>query len=127
MPCFHRFLQSLSDSFDKDRSDFWDTLKQFSKAMNEDPPFFLGKGPSIVDFVVAPWAVRLWVFDHYKSSLKLPKEGEGGVDKKSWKRWRQWLAAIEERRSVNDTISGYKYLLPSNLESLILMPHESES
>lgn len=112
IPCFHRFLQSQSDSFDKDRSDFLDTLKQFSDAMDENPPFFLGKRPSLVDFVMAPWAVRLWVFDHYKGGLKLPKEGEGGADEKSWNRWRQWLAAIEERRSVKDTTSEYEYYLP---------------
>ena len=80
--------------------------------MNKDPSFFLGKRPSLVDFVMALWAVRLWVFDHYKSGLRLAKEGEGGVNEKSWSRWRQWLAAIEEIRSVQENPSEKEYYLP---------------
>lgn len=112
IPSFHRFLQSQSDSFDAVRSEFLDTLKEFSDAMDENPPFFLGEAPSLVDFVLAPWAIRLWVFDHYKGGLKLPREGEGSVDEKSWNRWRQWLAAVEERKSIKETTSETEYYLP---------------
>lgn len=112
LPSFHRFLQSQSDSFDKGRSEFLDTLKQFSNAMNDNPPFFLGERPSLVDFAMAPWAVRLWVFDHYKGGLQIPKACEGGVDEKSWNRWRQWLAANEQRRSIIETTSEQEYYIP---------------
>lgn len=54
IPSFHRFLQSQSDSFDKLRSEFLETLKQFSDAMDGNLPFFLGENASLVDFVMAP-------------------------------------------------------------------------
>ena len=33
----------------------WKTL---ASEMDPEGPFFLGKEPSLIDFVVAPWAVR---------------------------------------------------------------------
>lgn len=59
VPSFHRFLQSQFDSVDTYRSDFLGTVEQFSDAMDETPPFSLGNGPSLVDFVMAPWAIRV--------------------------------------------------------------------
>lgn len=53
-------------------------------------------------------AVRLWVFDHYKNGLDIPKEGE---DSAVWSRFDKWLKAIEERPSVRETTSEKdKYL-----------------
>lgn len=54
IPSFHRFLQSQSDSCDQVRSEFLETLKQFSDAMDENLPFFYGENASLVDFVLAP-------------------------------------------------------------------------
>lgn len=61
IPSFHRFLQfqPLSDEegLEKVRGEFLGHLKEFTEAMDEEGPFFLGSEPSMVDFVVAPWAV----------------------------------------------------------------------
>lgn len=52
--------------------------------------------------------VRLWIFDHYKNGLNVPKEGE---DSSVWSRFDKWLKAIEERPSVRETTSEKeKYL-----------------
>ena len=79
--------------------------------MDETGPFFFGEEPSLVDFVMAPWAIRLWVFDHYKGGLGAPTEGEGGENEKSWSQWRKWVTAIEARPSIKETTSEReKYL-----------------
>jgi len=114
IPSFHRFLQFQpgNSSIDTVRSEFLDTLKQFADAMDEQGPFFLGTEPSLVDLVLAPWAVRLWVFDHYKGGLGMPGENQAGSVKDSWSRWRKWLAAIESRRSIKETTSEMEHYLP---------------
>jgi len=50
----------------KVRGDFAANLKQFSEEMDIDGPFFLAQELSLIDLVIALWAVRLWVFDHFK-------------------------------------------------------------
>ncbi|KAH0153125.1 hypothetical protein KCU67_g9590, partial [Aureobasidium melanogenum] len=83
-------------------------LKEFTKEMDSEGPYFSGKDVGLIDLVVAPWAVRLWVFDHYKNGLNIPKEGE---DSAIWSRFDKWLKAIEERPSVRETTSEKeKYL-----------------
>ena len=111
---FHRFLQSQpgESSIDNVRFEFLNNLMQFAEAADEEGPFFLGKEPSLVDFVLAPWAVRLWVFDHYKGGLEMPAEGQAGADEKTWSRWRKWLAAMESRKSIKETTSEKEHYLP---------------
>jgi len=79
--------------------------------MDETGPYFLGAEPALIDFVIAPWAIRLWVFDHYKGGLGAPKAGEGGEDEQVWSRWRKWLSAMEQRKSVKETTSERDYYL----------------
>ena len=59
----------------------------------------LGSEVSLIDLVIAPWAVRTWVFDHFKGGLKLP-EGEKWVD-----RWNKWLSAVKEMEGAVSTTS----------------------
>jgi glutathione S-transferase len=61
IPGFHRFLQ-WEDMGDEEglkgvRDEFLGHLKAFAKEMDKAGPFFLGKEPSLIDFIVAPWAV----------------------------------------------------------------------
>jgi glutathione S-transferase len=74
--------------------------------MDSTGPYFLGTEISLIDLVIAPWAVRTWVFDHFKGGLKLP-EGERWVQ-----RWNKWLGAIENRDSVVRTMSEREHYLP---------------
>ena len=115
IPAFHRFLQfqpeQSSSTIDKVRADFLETLRQFAEAMDEHGPFFLSKEPSLVDFVLAPWAVRLWIFDHWKGGLGMPSHGNS-KDEKAWSKWRRWLAAIQDRKSIRETMSDKEHYIP---------------
>lgn len=58
--------------------------------------------------ILTYFLVRLWVFDHYKNGLNIPK---GGEDSEVWSRFDKWLKAIENRPSVRETTSEQeKYL-----------------
>jgi glutathione S-transferase len=109
IPAFHRFLQfqpmSDTEGSKQVREEFVAKLKEFAKEMATEEPFFLGPEPSLVDFVVAPWAVRLWVFDYYKGGSGIPAEGEGRSDEKVWARWWKWVSAVENRKSIRETMS----------------------
>ena len=118
IPAFHRFLQfQPGQQGDKTiqnvRAEFLDTLQQFSEAVDSNGPFFLGNEPSLVDFVMAPWAVRLWLFDHFKDGgLGMPNEGEAGEREQNWARWRKWMDAIARRESIIQTTSEKEHYLP---------------
>lgn len=122
IPSFHRFLQYQSaDGSEQNadaglgqaRQEFLNHLKAWTKEMHTEGPFFLGADISLPDLVLAPWAVRLWVFDEFKSGgLGIPREGEGGSDEGIWSRWRTWLTAVESRRSIKETTSDLAHYLP---------------
>jgi len=111
IPAFHRFLQYqaklASDSgLEKVRLDFLEQVKQFTQEMDAEGPYFLGKELSLIDLILAPWAVRFWVFDHFKGGVKLPKE-------EAWaQRFEKWLQAVESRDSVVNSTSEKEHYLP---------------
>ncbi|KAK0127748.1 hypothetical protein ONS96_007261 [Cadophora gregata f. sp. sojae] len=108
IPAFHRFLQhqpSSKSSIDEVRADFLGNLKQFTEAMDPIGPYFLGSQVSMVDLVLAPWAVRHWVFEHFKGGLQIPQD-------KVWDRWGKWLSAVEKRQSVITTTSEREHYVP---------------
>jgi len=90
-------------------------LKTFIKEADPDGPFFLGPTFSMVDIALAPWLIRLWVFDHFKTGgLGMPEAGEeGGQEHETWPRWRKWAAAVKERRSVQETTSARERYIPA--------------
>ncbi|KAI9721643.1 MAG: hypothetical protein M1828_005010 [Chrysothrix sp. TS-e1954] len=123
IPSFHRFLQKqpassngageLADSgVQKAREEFVANIKTFIAEMHSEGPYFMGAEPTLIDFVIAPWALRLWIFDHFKGGLGIPREGEGGKDEASWQRWRKWVKAVEARDSIRDTMSDREHYLP---------------
>jgi glutathione S-transferase len=116
IPSFHRFLQfQAEDAKDADagldvaRREFLNHLKIWTKEMHPQGPFFLGKDISLPDLALAPWAVRLWVFDEFKGGLGIP---DSGPEKEVWGRWRSWLAAVESRQSIKETTSETEHYLP---------------
>ncbi|KAK5126434.1 hypothetical protein LTR85_010670 [Meristemomyces frigidus] len=110
IPSFHRFLQFQpmddKEGLEEARNEFLSKLKEFAKEMDVEGPFFLGKEPSLMDFVIAPWIMRLWVFDHYKGGLGLPK------DDTAWDRFRKYQKALDERPSIKNTLSEKEHYLP---------------
>ncbi|EXJ93355.1 hypothetical protein A1O1_01747 [Capronia coronata CBS 617.96] len=116
LPTFHRFLQHTDKSpypIEQARDEFLYALKTWIREANPDGPFFLGKAFSYADVCLAPWAVRLWVFDHFKKGgLGIPPVGEGREDDELWNRWRTWIQAVESRKSVTETLSDREEYLP---------------
>ncbi|KAF2197410.1 glutathione transferase omega-1 [Delitschia confertaspora ATCC 74209] len=117
IPSFHRFLQYQpqrhgKEGLEEKRQEFLGYLKAFTKEMDTEGPYFLGKEFSLIDVIIAPWAVRLWVFDHFKGGLGIPEKGKGGEDEEVWGRWRRWLETVEQRKSVKETMSGREYYVP---------------
>ncbi|EMD00209.1 hypothetical protein BAUCODRAFT_21851 [Baudoinia panamericana UAMH 10762] len=113
IPAFHRFLQYQpmedKEGLKEVREDFLGKLKELAAEMDPNGPFFLGSEPSLIDFVVAPWVMRLWVFDHFKEGLGIP---ESDADDKVWSRFRKWQKALQERPSIHDTTSETEHYLP---------------
>ncbi|KAJ1329748.1 glutathione S-transferase [Microdochium nivale] len=126
VPGFYRLLQHTGEkdaeyTLEEARAGFLGHIKTFVKEMegysekeeegeqkggDEAAPWFLGKEFSLVDIMLAPWAKRLFLIDHYKpGGVGIPGPGEGGADEAVWRRWRVWFEAIVERESVKDTWS----------------------
>lgn len=63
IPAFHRFLQfqptSDKEGLAKTRAEFLSKWKELVGEMDKQGPFFFGPEPSLIDFVIAPWAVRI--------------------------------------------------------------------
>ncbi|KAI1329867.1 glutathione S-transferase [Xylariaceae sp. FL0255] len=111
VPAFYKLLQHTPDktyTLDDARAGLLAALKTFTEQMAEDGPWFLGSRFSLVDVMLAPWAMRLFLLDHYKNGGSgIPKGGEltDENEKKIWSRWWRWFDAITERKSVKDTWS----------------------
>ncbi|KAK4218960.1 glutathione S-transferase [Rhypophila decipiens] len=114
VPSFYRFIQHTPEkeySIEGVRTEFLGHLRALVKEMDPDEgedggPFFLGSQFSLVDVMLAPWAKRLFLIDHYKpGGVGIPAAGEGGDDEWVWSRWRKWQDAIFERDSVKKTWS----------------------
>jgi glutathione S-transferase len=114
---FYRFCQHQphSDySIEDARADFLGHLKTWIKEADTKGPFFLGSIISMVDIALAPWLIRLWVFDHFKTGgLGMPEPGKGGQDEEIWARWRKWATAVEGRQSVQQTTSSREQYIPA--------------
>lgn len=117
VPGFYRFIQHTPEkeySIEQARENFLGHIKTLVKEMlegdadsnNTSGPWFLGDTFSLVDVILAPWAKRLFLIDHYKpGGLGIPAAGEAGDDERVWARWRKWFDAIVARQSVKDTWS----------------------
>lgn len=117
IPAFYRFLQHTPEkaySLEEARTELLGQIKTFVKEMlehedeeGESGPFFMGRQFGLVDITLVPWALRLFLIDHYKEpdGVGIPQKGEGGEDEPVWERWRKWFDAVTTRQSVVDTIS----------------------
>ncbi|KAI0452406.1 glutathione S-transferase [Xylaria acuta] len=110
VPGFYRLLQHTPEkdySIEEARTNFLNQIGAFVREMDDGGPWFLGERFSLVDVMLAPWAKRLFLIDHYKpGGVGTPAEGTAGEDEEVWKRWRLWFDAITKRKSVLDTWSA---------------------
>lgn len=110
VPGFYKFIQHTPDkaySIEEARSEFLGHIAAWVREMDHDEgsgPWFLGDRFSLVDVMLAPWARRLFLIDHYKPGgvgiAEAKKE-----DEKTWARWQRWFDAMMERESLRDTTS----------------------
>ncbi|KAH9880118.1 hypothetical protein J1614_002144 [Plenodomus biglobosus] len=113
IPAYHRFLQHQGEEGLKEKqTEFLTHMKEFTREMDPQGPYFLGSEFSLVDITIAPWATRLWVFDHFKGGSGIPEVGKGGEEEDVWKRFRVWHEKVENRKSVKATLSEKQHYLP---------------
>lgn len=126
VPGFYKLLQHTPDksySIEQAREEFHKNIRTFTKEMDPAGPWFLGEQFSLVDILLAPWAQRLFLIDHYKNGgVGIPKAGGDEV----WARWRKWYDAVVERPSVKETwsdderyIVAYKRYADDTTKSLV--------
>ena len=111
VPAFYRFLQHTPEkeySLDSAREEFTKHVLTWIKEADPTGPFANGKQISMADVVVIPWAMRIFLIDHYKGGSGVPTKAESipeGEDKEAWERWVKWFEAISGRESVQRTLS----------------------
>jgi glutathione S-transferase len=105
IPGFYKLIQHTPDksfTIKQAREEFHNAIKAFVKEMDPQGPWFLGQEFSLVDIMLAPWAKRLWLIDHYKpGGVGVPSRGQDAL----WDRWADWFDATVERPSVKETWS----------------------
>ncbi|KIW92928.1 uncharacterized protein Z519_06777 [Cladophialophora bantiana CBS 173.52] len=115
LPAYHRFLQHTEKSpytLEKARSELLNALKTWISNADPEGPYFMGQDFTFGDIALAPWAVRMWVLDHFKGGLGIPPPGQGGEDEQLWNRWRKWSNAVTSRKSVTETMSNKEHYMP---------------
>ena len=116
VPSFHRFLQfqrsQASGAINEVRNEYLNHLEQFADAMNEEGPFFAGPEPMLVDFILAPFAVRHWVFDHFKGGLGTPAESE-----RQSARWQNGSTPLEVGEASKKSPVRGNIICPSTKDS----------
>ncbi|KAL2161027.1 hypothetical protein VTH06DRAFT_8740 [Thermothelomyces fergusii] len=118
VPAFYRLLQHTPDkgyAIGEARAELLGALREFAAEMaasgsGRDGPYFLGARFGLVDVMLAPWAKRLFLIDHYKpGGVGIPRRGErhpgGEGEEEVWARWHRWFDAVVERDSVRATWS----------------------
>ncbi|KIW79308.1 hypothetical protein Z517_05920 [Fonsecaea pedrosoi CBS 271.37] len=115
LPAYHRVLQHTEKSpypLEKARTELLNALKTWISNADPEGPYFMGKDFTFGDVALAPWAVRMWVLDHFKGGVGIPPPGQGGEDEQLWNRWRKWFDVVSSRKSVTETMSDKEHYLP---------------
>jgi glutathione S-transferase len=116
LPSFYRFLQcdNLDDvKLEETRREFLGNIKKFTAEMDPKGPFFNGDELGMADLVFAPWAAKFGLYETLKNGgVGIPAEGSGGEDEAVWGRWRAWIGAVKEKKSLKETMSDDKHYLP---------------
>ncbi|KAI5859511.1 glutathione S-transferase [Durotheca rogersii] len=125
VPAFYRLLQhtpAKDYSVEEARENFLGHIRTLVREMleigeersdrgggdEEDGPWFLGRAFSLVDVMLAPWAKRLFLIDHYKpGGVGIPAADQVSDERDAqiWARWGRWFDAVVARESVRETWS----------------------
>jgi glutathione S-transferase len=120
IPAFYRFLQhtpSKPYTLDSCRGEFCGHLLEFARQLHPQGPFYGGREISMVDVALIPWALRVFLIDHYKlpggsgmGRFTLPVDdnkgfGDEDAQRALWRRYQTWFDAVEAHESVKATMS----------------------
>ncbi len=97
IPCFYKLLQAQdTDKQIEHAKEFRTQISTLVDAADPQGPFFLGSHMSFVDVQIAPWVLRL---------RRVLKPYRGWPEPEEGTRWKRWVDAIENDRSVMATTS----------------------
>jgi glutathione S-transferase len=100
IPYFYRFLKadSYSSEADQAKEKMLMGLQLFAESMPLEGPYFTGSTPNVVDFALAPFALRIeLLLKHYKG-FTLPTSGE------TWARYAIWWTAMKTHPAFLNTM-----------------------
>ena len=93
IPPYYKFLMKQSpEEQSEGREQFLANLLEFTKAMDPEGPFFLGKELGYVDIMFAPWSYRIYILKHYRN-FEIPQTDE-------YRRYHVWAEAVKNHPSV---------------------------
>ena len=93
IPPYYKFLVKQSpEEQSEGREQFLANLREFTKAMDPEGPFFLGKELGYVDIMFAPWSYRIYILKHYRK-FEIPQTDE-------YRRYHVWAEAVKNHPSV---------------------------
>ena len=93
IPPYYKFLVKQSpEEQSEGREQFLANLLEFTKAMDPEGPFFLGKELGYVDIIFAPWSYRIYILKHYRN-FEIPWTDE-------YRRHHVWAEAVKNHPCV---------------------------
>ena len=105
IPNFFRLLQAQEDHDQNEaRKDLEKAIYQFSEQLKS--PYFMGEQFGMVDIALVPFIQRQYVVVQDHRGFIVPTDGE------VWQKWHRWVEAINERASVQNTMSEAEYYAP---------------
>ncbi|PCH35584.1 glutathione-S-transferase [Wolfiporia cocos MD-104 SS10] len=101
IPAFHRTIQAQEPKKQQaELQEFYKALRTISEKAKG--PYFLGEQFTLVDAVIAPWAVRDYIAREHRGYTR---EAVGGG-------WKEWAEQLEKRESVIKTSSLLEHYEP---------------
>ena len=104
VPLFYSLLMKQNqDEQQEIKTQMTSYLLEFTKAMHPVGPFFQGEKLGFVDIMLAPYAVRFYILNHYRG-FELPQSG-------AFERFHKWLEALKNAPAVKTTLQDDTKLL----------------
>lgn len=91
-PHYRYLLKQSPEEQSEAKEEFLANLLEFTKAMDSEGPFFLGKELGYVDIMFAPWSYRSYILKHYRG-FEVPQTDE-------YERFHVWAAAVKNHPSI---------------------------
>ena len=101
-PLFYQMLR-LPEKLQEIKTELLKNLAEFSRNISDDGPFFTGKTFGMVDIMLVPFTLRLYILKHYRG-FEIPQTAD-------YAKLRRWMTACHVHESVLPTLADHKKLL----------------